>query len=412
MNNMPKSIYISGLQNYSCMMCGLCCRRFLVLLTPEERARIATKDWSDLQDVPEDFAERINGWLYFKRGPRGCVFVGEKGECRMHARCGFDFKAFTCRGYPFNIVSTFPGEVSVLARMDCPAVLANHGKPIRQQRGDIEKLISEMRFGSGFTELQLAGLERKAVEEIRDFARKIIDDNESSVPLRLRMLMLFAKRTEQLGATFLNDNETMKEVYPTLLNTLRKEAADLPKWRISAPLRALFRQRLVAYARRDEEINHPTPMHRIRQAWNIARLVMGYGNLHNLSNEHPDLPLRKLKLFSCVPLEFEDGAFDTFLRFLHVRLECFQFFGVAYYGTDIYSGLRALCLTFSIVLAFARLHAATRNAETISAEDMNYGVFAMDHCHGRQPFLRFKTARIRENRLADSYSQLLYSLGC
>ena len=53
---MPKSIYISALQNYSCKMCGLCCRRFLVLLTPEERARIASKDWSDLTDVPKEFS--------------------------------------------------------------------------------------------------------------------------------------------------------------------------------------------------------------------------------------------------------------------------------------------------------------------------------------------------------------------
>ena len=409
---MPKSIYISALQNYSCMMCGLCCRRFRVLLTSEERARFAAKDWREYPEIPDDFADRLDGWLYFKRGPRGCVFIGEKGECIMHARYGFDFKAFTCRGYPFNIVSTFPGEVSVLARMDCPAVLANHGKPIRQQRTDIEKLISEMKFGSGFTALQLAGLERKSVENIRDFAMKIVADQESCVPLRMRMLMLFARRMEQLGSTFLNDNETMKEVYPTLLKTLRTEAAELPRWRISAPLRTLFRQRLVAYSRRDEEIMRITPMQRMRQAWNIARLVFGGGNLRSLSSEHPDVPLRKAALLSCVPLKFEEGAFDAFLRFLNVRLECFQFFGVAYYGTDIFAGLRALCLTFSIVLAFAKIHASSRGAESIAPEDMNYGVFAMDHCHGRLPFLRFSVARIRENRLADSFSQLLYSLGC
>ena len=409
---MPKSIYISALQNYSCKMCGLCCRRFLVLLTPEERARIASKDWSDLTDVPKEFSERKNGWLYFKRCSRGCVFVGEDGACRMHARYGFDFKAFTCRGYPFNIVSTFPGEVSVLARMDCPAVLENFGKPIRQQRADIERLVSEMRFGSGFTELQLAGLERKAVERLRDFAVEILDDKESTVPLRMRMLMLFAKRVEQLGSLFMNDFETMKEVYPTLKGTLRAEAVELPRWRVSAPLRALFRQRLVAYCRRDEEALTVTPWHRVRQAWNIARLVLGWGNLRSISQEHPDFPLRKLDLFSCAPLEFEEGAFSTFLRFMNVRLECLQFFGVAYYGTDIFSGLRALCLTFSIVLAFAKVHSAARGAASISAEDMDYGVFAMDHCHGRQPFLRYRTARVRENRLSDSYSQLLYSLGC
>ncbi len=409
---MSKNIYISGLQNYSCMMCGLCCRRFLVLLTPEERARIASRDWSEFEDVPAEFSERINGWLYFKRGPRGCVFVGENGACRMHAKCGFDFKAFTCRGYPFNIVSTFPGEISVLARMDCPAVLANHGKPIREQRRDIEKLVSEMKFGSGFTDVQLCGLERGAVEKIRDFARRIIDCSSSDFPRRMRMLMLFSRRCAQLGATFLNDDSTMNQVYETLLGKLESEAAELPRWRISAPLRWIFIQRLVAYARRDEETIKVTPMYRMRQCWNIARLVLGGGNLRSISMEHPDMPLSKVKLLSCEKIRFGEGAFDSFIRFAHVRLECLQFFGVAYYGVDIFAGIRALCLAFTVVLAFARIHAAERGSDCIEAEDMDYGVFAMDHCHGRQPFLRFKTARIRENRLADSFSQLLYSLGC
>ena len=136
---MPAKITMSNQQRYSCIMCGRCCRRFHVLLRPAEIDRLKALDWGDEPDVPTDFVVTIHGFPYFRRQPDGgCVFLGQDGACRMHRRFGFDQKALTCRGYPFNIVSTFPGEVSVLARMDCPAVLQNHGTPIREQRRDIE----------------------------------------------------------------------------------------------------------------------------------------------------------------------------------------------------------------------------------------------------------------------------------
>ncbi len=402
------------------MMCGRGCRRFYVLLSRTEKERIQTLDWKDEADVPVDFCQEINGFLYYRRRPDGgCVFLDEKGVCRMHRRFGFDKKALTCRGYPFNIVSTFPGEVSVLVRMDCPAVLEDHGPAITEQRQEIEKLVQELHFGSGFTPEQLKGMERHAVEELCSKFQEILDDDALGMADCMRSMMHLARRAEALGGFFLSDRSTMAEVYPSLLSNIKADVSEMTRYGLGGLAKSLFRQFMSYYCRRDEEILHTGIGSRLRQTWNIARLCMGVGNLASFGYEFPDIPLRRARLFDRsanearpeIPIARQREIWATYRRFLSVRLECFQFFGVAYYGTDIFSGLIALFLTYPLVLAFARIWAAARGDKCIAAEDVKHAIGAMDHCHGRSPALKFKSIRSRERMLASSYSQLVFALG-
>jgi len=409
--NTPK-IYISKQQHYGCMMCGRCCRRFHVLITKAEIERLSKLDWTGEADVPEAFFTEIKGFNYFKRkDDGGCVFLDDRGVCRMHKRFGFERKALTCRGYPFNIVSTFKGEVSVLARMDCSSVVDDCGPEIRAQEKDIEKLVSELRFGNGFSPEQLCGMDRKAVEALCAHLQEIVNDASLSMPDRARLLMALADRAERLGGVFLSDHKTMEEVYPSLIASMKAALPEQLRFNIGFLARCLFRQWLASYCRRDEEILHPGMGTRIAHAWNIAKLTAGFGNLCKLGWEHPDFPARKASLFDTRQVKSTSDAWDIFRKFLSVRLECFQFFGVAYYGTNIFDGLRTLFLTYPVTLALARLSAASRGAGAIEREDVRYAVLAMDHAHGRSPALRFKTTRTREKFFASQYSQLIFSLG-
>ena len=162
------TIRIADKQNYACVLCGRCCRRFCVRITAEEAARLEALEWGDEPDVPRDFVDTLGGRTYFRRrASGGCVFLDEgTGGCRIHARFGFRPKALTCRGYPHNIVSTWPGEVSVVARLDCPAVQQNVGPPLTANRAMIQALVREMGIEGGFTPRQLAGLERATIEAI------------------------------------------------------------------------------------------------------------------------------------------------------------------------------------------------------------------------------------------------------
>ena len=409
---LPHSIYISAQQHYGCLMCGRCCRRFHVLLRPDEIERLSKLDWGDEENVPSDFSHVINGFPYFRRKPEdgACVFLDDAGVCRMHRRFGFDKKAMTCRGYPFNIVSTFHGEVSVLARMDCPAVLLDNGEPIRNQKKDIERLVSELHFGKGFTERQLQGMDKQAVLSFRDSLQGILDDESLNMRDCALMLMSLCKRAEQLGGIFLSDSQTMREVYPSLLKSLRDDLPELPKYGLGLYAKLIFRQLLGFYARRDEEILDTGIRTRIRMAWNMARVCLGGGNLANFGYEHPDCLVRKAALFNNAPLNVSRDVWRTYRKFLSVRFECLQFFGVSYYSTDIFSGLKALVLTYPLAVAFAKIKARSKGSDSISEEDVQYAVSAIDHCHGRSPALRFSNVRFRERALFNSYSELVFAL--
>lgn len=397
---MPEyKIQIAQHQHYSCLMCGRCCRRFHVRLEKQERLRLANLDWQG-EPNPHDFTVTINGHEYFRRKPDGgCVFLDEKGVCSMHAKFGFDVKALTCRGYPMNIVSTFPGEISVLARMDCPAVLKDHGQPLPEQRKDIEKIIAEMTFGRPFTATQLCGLNRKTVESIRDFIVNQLDDHTAPLPNRILASLSLLDACQKLGSTFLNDEQTMREVWNTF-KTKYKPSTDMPSSEsLSAYSRIVYRTWLAAYCRRDEEILDRSLTMRFKLFKRNLMFILGHGNWHELGWEHPDYPFAQAAIFgrSKQNVEYDDNAWKPFTRFLKTRLECWQFFGVSYYGTDFFTGLRALLKTYAHVLATARYHAAAAGREAIQEDDVFQAVLSIDHCHGRSPSLNFRSSRSNEN---------------
>lgn len=415
-----RKITISRQQHYRCILCGRCCRRFYVLISKAEKERIAKFDWGDEPDIPSDFCQEIHGFLYYRRHPDGgCVFLDDKGVCRMHRRFGFECKALTCRGYPFNIVSTFPGEVSVLVRMDCPAVLEDNGPAITEQRQDIEQLVNELHFGNGFTATQLKGMERHAVESLCARLQEFLDDDSLGMADCMRAMMHLTNRAESLGGVFLSDRATMGEVFPSLMQNIRKDLPEMSRYGLGEMSKLLFRQLFSCYCRRDEEMLCTGIGARLRQSWNLARLCLGGGNLSAFGREFPDQPIRQIRLFdretnearASQTIAEQRAIWLTYRRFLSVRLECFQFFGVAYYGTDIFSGLTALFLTYPLALAFARIWAASQGREQIGEADVKHAIGAIDHCHGRSPALKFKTIRARERMLAGCYSQLLFALG-
>lgn len=412
---MPEyKIHIAQHQHYSCLLCGRCCRRFHVRLEKAECIRLANLDWQG-EPNPHDFTVTINGHEYFKRNPDGgCVFLDEKGACRMHAKFGFDVKALTCRGYPMNIVSTFPGELSVLARMDCPAVLKDHGTPLPEQRKDIEKLVSEMKFGKPFTESQLCGLERETIETIRDAVTSILEDHTAPLPNRIRAALALLDACQKLSATFLNDHETMQEVWKNF-KTKYKPSDTIPQTPgLSAYSRIVYRTWLAAYCRRDEEILDRSFFSRLKLFKRNLMFILGHGNWHELGWEHPDYSFAKAAVFKreTQKTEYHDEAWAPFMRFLQTRLECFQFFGVSYYGTDFFSGLRALLKTYAHTLATARYHAAANGRNAITEDDVFQAVLSIDHCHGRSPSLNFRSSRSNENYFSGKrFDSLLADLG-
>ena len=361
------TVHIARNQNYGCIQCGQCCRRFHVRLTEAEVTRLQALDWGAEPDVPRDFTHRLGGHTYFqRRADGGCVFLdGQTGACRMHARFGFDVKALTCRGYPHNLASTWRDEVAVVARLDCPAVQQHAGKPLEANRRQIEHLVEELGTRGSFTVRQLEGLNRETVKRLTRVLVGLIEEHGKRSPGALAYtLFLAAERWQALGASFLNDSETLEAVLPSLLAGVRDEAAARPAERLGLLSKALFREWLAACCRRDEELVRPGLAIRLHRSAALAAYALGVGSLRAMGQEHPDLSLRRVRLFAAGEgwEPSSPDAWEAFWRLLVARLEGPQFFGVAYYDQPFFTGLRALLQSYALVLAAARTHAAARLA--------------------------------------------------
>lgn len=397
-------LVVSKNQHYSCQLCGQCCRRFRVRLTPEEIARLEALDWGD-QPHPQDFHELIDGHHYFRRRPDGgCVFLDEHGVCSIHARFGFEVKALTCRGYPMNIVSIAPGELSVLARMDCPAVLANHGTALTAQQRDIMRLVAEMKFGLGPDERERAGLSQETIVYLCRELHRVVRDRQLPLSRRILWLFLLSQQLERLGASFLNDLPTLREVW---LNLLRKSAEQAHQAKttgespISAWQRLLFRNWLALYCRRDEEVVTVCLQSRWRQFKHTLGFILGYGSWQRLGAEHPDCSARQAELMTRRLEDVgDDETWAPYLDFLVNRLDTQQFFGNSTYNLDVFTGLRALLLTYPLTVAVATMQARSAGRERLCREDVFRAVLAIDHAHGRSPALTGFIARYSERFFA------------
>jgi lysine-N-methylase len=130
------------LQNWDCQGCSICCRQYLVSVSPEEKKRIETQGWEkepDFQGVP--LFVRVGSWLSKKsyrlnhRPDGACVFLGPDNRCRIHERHGSAAKPLACRIYPYMLVPS--GDHWKLGiRFACPSAADNVGKPLAEHLGD------------------------------------------------------------------------------------------------------------------------------------------------------------------------------------------------------------------------------------------------------------------------------------
>lgn len=358
-------------QHYSCRRCGLCCRRFRIAINAGEAERLGI----------ENPGKRATLFMPCYKGGARCIFLDDNQLCTVHSKKGEAAKPLPCRAYPFEFMSTFPGEVSIMARFDCPAVLAGDGTPIRSRRSEFAAMLQGMRQGAGFTAAHMDGLNREAIEEVTAFMLRQVQDDAVSFPA----LRLMANRLDKLGRTFVNDLPTLRLVLPTVASKAIADAYAVPLG-VSWAQRIFLRRRLLYFIRRDEELPDTGFITRLRQMTRAIRIFCGFGNAAGFGAEHPDYPMRRADIFNNDrwPNSEPAGAFLPFRRFIRARLETLQFFGHAMNNTPFFAGLSALLECHESALLLARLHAASADHSEITSEDAAYATAAIDHCLGRR----------------------------
>ncbi len=391
----------SGL-NYACLRCGRCCRRWYAPISREEAERLKSLDWSGEKELnlPEAFTVNIKGRTYLAHRENGdCVFLDpETYACRIHACFGSQEKPLGCRLYPLNLQRTFEGEVSVNLRFDCPAVQQQHGPALTaQNQPEVQTAVQLLQFPPAFDETDTAGLSCEAIELIVDGARQLLHRNDLGAGEKSLILMNYKRRLEGLGAAFLNDIGTMREVMPSFLDRTISQVHSKRFKRLKLISRMAFRQWLVLMFRRDEDIPQSGLLTRLGRGAASVKLTTGFGSLHAVGHVHPDYPLSHAPIFpsrgetryadvEILARQGETAAsadagdpFSLYWRFFEARLETLQFFGPAVYGKSFFDGLRGLIQTYAVVLAAARYHAAARGNTELEESDVAYGVGVVDH---------------------------------
>ncbi|MFN0197328.1 MAG: YkgJ family cysteine cluster protein, partial [Planctomycetaceae bacterium] len=145
------SLQLPTIQSWSCHSCGGCCRQHEIEITLEEKERIEKQGWTPADGIPASTPVIVTTrHLWGKKTYRlahqpdgSCVFLDEKGLCRIHAKFGEPAKPLACRVYPYAF---HPAGKSVVVslRYSCPSVVANKGRTLEEQKSDLRTLAKDV----------------------------------------------------------------------------------------------------------------------------------------------------------------------------------------------------------------------------------------------------------------------------
>jgi lysine-N-methylase len=401
----PPPLLLPTLQNWSCHNCGGCCRRHDIEITAEERARIEGQGWTPADGVPAGpLIERSGGWLtpavsrLAHRPDGGCVFLDDRGLCRIHAKFGEAAKPLACRLYPF-VFHPAGQRIVVGLRYSCPSVVADKGRALSERIAELKGLEREV---------VPEGAKRVDPPEINPGQRlswpdtlRVIDGldrvvADTAVPLRERLLrleflarMLDQARFEKIAGGRVDEllellsNASGEEVRPVLSASEPPQAGSLVQFRLLCAQYA----RLETY--REARAGWRYRWRLLRAAVRFAR---GTGNVPVLQEGFREVPFVDLDRSFGGP----DAGMDEILtRFLRVKLQSLHFCGRAYYDIPLAEGLASLLLAVAATCWLGRWRAASEGRTAWTGDDLAFALAVVDHQHGFSPALGHKPARSR-----------------
>ncbi|MCS7015351.1 MAG: YkgJ family cysteine cluster protein [Gemmatales bacterium] len=397
---MPLPIrHLPVIQNWDCHQCGNCCTDYWVPVTPEERRRIESQGWSELpefQGIPlfVRYGPFWRGkWRLNQREGDRCIFLDERGLCRIHARFGPQAKPFACRLFPYVLVPV-GNHYRVSLRFACPSATANKGRPVVAQLEELQEFAEAFERwhremnpqASSPTTDQLLPLGQGDVlgwSDILIFADeflRILQKGESSLVQRWLVLLYIARVCWEARFDKVR-GARLREFLQLLADAAQAElaetapAASQPSW----VGRILFRNFLAISLRKDQGVRRGLASRsRWRLMWAMWRMLRGRGKLPPLQQGLPDVTFEELE----APLpELPPSAWQLLERYYLVKIQSLQFFGPAFMNYPFLIGLEMLALTLPMILWLARGYgtrgglAAVEKAVQVIDENFGYSPF-------------------------------------
>ncbi len=398
------------LQNWSCHNCGGCCRQHAIYITEEERARIVSQNWTPASGIPEGqpiFQEERN-WLSSPRlrlahQPDGaCVFLDEKGLCRIHGKFGEPAKPLACRIYPYAF-HPIGNKLTVSLRFSCPSVADNKGRPVLQQQKDL-KTLAEQILPKNYRAPdapQLTSTTRLSWADtllIVDAIDESLSDEDTPLPLVLLRTLFWIDLIEQSKFTKIS-GERLVELLALLREGAAIEFPELPEESPPPSAIALVQFRLLIgqYARKDTEASIDTSWKgRSRQLLNAFSLTRKSGQLPHFDEQFRSVPIQQLNdSFGPIP----DQSLEMLRRFLRIKVQGLHFCGKGCHDLSVIDGLQALFLTIPAIAGLAKWKAASDSRTNWTHDDLREALNRVDHQHGYSPALGTWGAKRRVKNL-------------
>jgi lysine-N-methylase len=396
------------LQNWSCHRCGNCCREYFVTVTDEERQRIEKQGWANRPEFKGQplFARYGPLWRREHRlshRPDGsCIFLDERGLCRIHGEFGEQAKPIVCQFYPYMLAPS-DTELRVSVRFSCPSVVKNLGRPVKDQIAQVreyaKKLIPlnarppkppPLRPGHAVAWPQLL--------DVVESLDKILSKGDAELARRLIQALSFVRLLESARTSKMS-KENFRELLSILSDASDGVAAEpaadqaCPSWAL-----VLFRLIVAQCARKDLS---PHLRRGLRGRWGLlvaaSRFARGRGMIPPLQ------PLFGNVAFSTVETSFgaiPAGAAEILERYYRIKLTGIQFFGGSFFHIPLIEGFFSLALTYPVIIWIARGLAATAGRTTLAIDDVITAITVVDHQWGFAGAFGFAYSRRRVRVLA------------
>ena len=387
-------------QNWSCHNCGGCCKQHGIAITTAERDRIAGQGWDRDDTVPDDWFTRDRGGLRLNHRPDGsCVFLDEKGLCRIHGKHGEAAKPLACRIYPY-VFHPAGGRMTVSLRYSCPSVVANLGRPAERSRSEIAA-IAKLVVPEDAQKLPPPEVSPGEAVSWEDF-RRLVDALDATLaadaPLAQR-LREAAFWVGMVGQAKLGDvrGPRLGELLDVLTGAAAAELELTPEAAVTAVGRTQFRLLVAQYARKDTQVDRSAGW---RGRWRLLKAGLawakGAGEAVPFQDGFAAVPFAAVENGDW-PLPAE--ADEVLTRYLRTKVRGLHFCGRGYYGVPFAEGWDALVLCVCSAVWLARWSAVSDGRDAMTGEDLAKGLAAADHHHGFSDALATGAARRRTRLL-------------
>lgn len=406
-------LQLPTIQNWSCHNCGGCCTQHLIEVTEEERQRILKQNWTSAEGIPAE--QTVLEWhagppwkkryRLAHRATGACVFLDDKGLCRIHAKFGEAAKPLACRIYPYALHPQGM-SVTVSLRYSCPSVVKNLGRPLPQQMSDL-RIIEKLVVPDGVERIAPPALSPGSRVDWPVFRRfvanldQILAETQTPFVLRLIQALAWTNLIQQSRFDGLSDQK-LHEFLQLVTAAVHVEFAQLPE-PMAEPTRVgqlYFRLAAAQYARKDTVADLKGGW---SARWKLLRAVLRYskgqGDVPPLRDGFQPVPFADLEE-PCGPLSAE--ADELLTRYLRVKVQGLHFCGRAFYDVPFAEGFASLALIIPVTMWLARWRARSQQRTTWTLDDLQFALTVADHHHGFSPAFGQSVSRRRMRYLTTS----------